>query len=91
VARAILPTAGSFTGSGRLDEKEVESWVGATAGARAGAFEEAARFGELIVLAALGRAVESIVDMAGPAKFHRQNDDRRDQSRLPRNRRFMEF
>jgi hypothetical protein len=65
VARAILPTAGSFTGSGRLDEKEVESWVGATAGARAGAFKHAARFGELIVLAALGRAVESVVDLAG--------------------------
>jgi predicted dinucleotide-binding enzyme len=50
-------------------KKEVEAWVSATAGARAGTFEEAARFGELIVLAALGRAVESIVDLAGPANF----------------------
>jgi predicted dinucleotide-binding enzyme len=50
-------------------KKDVEDWVRATPGAKAGTFEEAARFGEVIVLAALGRAVESIVELAGPANF----------------------
>jgi predicted dinucleotide-binding enzyme len=49
--------------------KDVEGWVGETAGARAGTFEEAARFGEILVLAALGRAVESIIELAGSANF----------------------
>jgi len=50
-------------------KKEVQDWVRETPGARAGTFEEAARFGETIVLAALGRAVENIIELAGPANF----------------------
>jgi len=50
-------------------KKEVEEWVRATPGAQAGTFEEAARFGELVVLAVLGRAVENIIELAGPANF----------------------
>jgi predicted dinucleotide-binding enzyme len=50
-------------------KKDIADWVQANAGAAAGTFEETARFGELIVLAALGRAVESILDLAGPANL----------------------
>lgn len=50
-------------------KKEVADWVRQTPGAKAGTFAETARFGELIVLAALGRAVGSIIDLAGPANF----------------------
>jgi predicted dinucleotide-binding enzyme len=50
-------------------KKEVEAWVRETPGAKSGTFEEAARFGEMLVLAALGRAVESIIELAGPANF----------------------
>jgi 8-hydroxy-5-deazaflavin:NADPH oxidoreductase len=50
-------------------KKEVADWVRATAGAKAATFQEAARFGELLVLAALGRAAESILELAGPENF----------------------
>jgi len=50
-------------------KKEVEEWVRATPGAQAGTFQEAARFGELVVLAVLGRAVENIIELAGPANL----------------------
>jgi predicted dinucleotide-binding enzyme len=50
-------------------KKDVSDWVRETAGATAGTFEETARFGEIVVLAALGRAVDSIIDLAGPANF----------------------
>ncbi len=50
-------------------KKDVEAWVRETAGAKAGTFEETARFGEILVLAGLGRAVESIIELAGSANF----------------------
>lgn len=50
-------------------KKDVQEWVARTPGARAGTFEETARFGEMLVLATLGRVVESVIDMAGPAHF----------------------
>ncbi len=50
-------------------KKEVTDWVAQTPGAQAGTFDQTAKFGELIVLAALGRAVESMIDMAGHANF----------------------
>lgn len=50
-------------------KKEVEDWVQQTAGAKAGTFAETARFGEMLVLAGLGRAVENIIELAGPANF----------------------
>jgi len=50
-------------------KKEVADWVRQTAGAKAGTFAETARYGELILMAALGRAVGSIIDVAGPANF----------------------
>jgi len=50
-------------------KREVSGWVRETAGAKAGTFEAAARFGDLIVLAALGRAVDSMIDLAGAETF----------------------
>ncbi|MBV8732541.1 MAG: NAD(P)-binding domain-containing protein [Acidobacteriia bacterium] len=50
------------------DKKDLTDWASQT-GAKTGSFEEAARFGELIVLAGLGRAAESIIDLARPANF----------------------
>ena len=50
-------------------KKAVEDWLRQTPGARAGTFEEAARFGEMLVLAALGSAIENIIELAGPANF----------------------
>jgi predicted dinucleotide-binding enzyme len=50
-------------------KKEVQDWLRQTPGAKAGTFEQAAQFGEMIALAALGRAVENIIDMAGAANF----------------------
>ncbi|MBV8842044.1 MAG: NAD(P)-binding domain-containing protein [Bryobacterales bacterium] len=50
-------------------KKEVSDWVRDTPGAQAGTFEETARFGDMLVLAALGRAVDEIIDVAGPANF----------------------
>jgi predicted dinucleotide-binding enzyme len=47
----------------------LQQWIRGTPGAQAGSFEEAARFGEVIVLVTLGRAVESAIDQAGPGNF----------------------
>jgi len=59
----------AMIGARGREKGELEDWLRQTPGAKAGTFEEAARFGEIIVLAALGRAIESIVDLAGPANF----------------------
>lgn len=44
---------------------EVRKWVQSTPGATAGTFEQAAQFGDLVVLATLGRAAEEAVALAG--------------------------
>jgi len=48
---------------------EVQKWLGETPGATAGTFEQAAQFGEVIVLATLGRAAEEAISLAGAANF----------------------
>jgi 8-hydroxy-5-deazaflavin:NADPH oxidoreductase len=50
-------------------KKEVANWVTETPGATAGTFADAASFGELIVLAVLGKAVEQVIQLAGPANL----------------------
>jgi predicted dinucleotide-binding enzyme len=47
-------------------KKEVRDWMSQTPGVRAGTFEEAARFGEIVVLAVLGRIAGNIIDLAKP-------------------------
>jgi 8-hydroxy-5-deazaflavin:NADPH oxidoreductase len=48
---------------------DVQKWIRDTSGATGGTFEEAARFGELIVLATLGRVVKNVIDLAGTSNF----------------------
>ena len=48
---------------------DVQKWICDTPGATGGTFEEAARFGELIVLATLGRVVENVIDLAETNNF----------------------
>lgn len=50
-------------------KSEVQQWVRDTPGAVSGTFEETAKFGELMVLATLGRVVESVIDLAGHENF----------------------
>jgi predicted dinucleotide-binding enzyme len=69
--------AGGFIGLGHevmigsRDPEKLSEWA-TKAGERAsaGTFEETARFGDLIVLATLGVAVRSVIELAGPANFH---------------------
>lgn len=46
--------------------EEVQKWLRQTPGTSAGTFAEAAKFGDLIVLAVLGRVVENVIQLAGP-------------------------
>jgi 8-hydroxy-5-deazaflavin:NADPH oxidoreductase len=48
---------------------EVRQWLARTQDASAGTFADAARFGELIVLAVQGRLADKVVDLAGPGNF----------------------
>jgi predicted dinucleotide-binding enzyme len=47
-------------------KQEVRDWMSQTPGSQAGTFEETARFGELVVLAVLGRIAGDVIDLAGP-------------------------
>ncbi|HEX3744575.1 MAG TPA: NAD(P)-binding domain-containing protein [Bryobacteraceae bacterium] len=48
---------------------EIAQWLRSTPGATAGTFEQAAQFGEMVVLATLGRAAEEAIRLAGIANF----------------------
>ncbi len=50
-------------------KKEVQQWLSANPGAAAGTFEQTAKFGELIVVATLGRAAEEAVTLAGTSNL----------------------
>ena len=45
---------------------EVQKWLKEHSGAQVGTFDEAARFGELVVLATAGGAAENAIALAGP-------------------------
>jgi predicted dinucleotide-binding enzyme len=51
------------------NKPEVQQWLKENSGALAGTFEAAAQFGEILVLAALGGAVEQVIRLAGPANL----------------------
>src|SRR3954466_6768787 len=55
---------------GSRDPKKLDEWL-KSAGDRAttGTFSEAARFGDLIILATLGTGTEQAIQMAGPENF----------------------
>jgi 8-hydroxy-5-deazaflavin:NADPH oxidoreductase len=48
---------------------EVPVWLAANPAAKAGTFGETAAFGEIIVLAVMGRVVDEVLDQAGPDHF----------------------
>lgn len=50
-------------------KSEIQDWISSTAGARAGTFEEAARFGEIVVLAVLGRIAGNVIELAQAENF----------------------
>ncbi len=52
-------------GTRKPAEKGVRDWVAQNKGASAGTFAEAARFGDLIVLAVLGRVADKVIELAG--------------------------
>jgi predicted dinucleotide-binding enzyme len=55
---------------GSREPAKLAEWVTAQSGrASAGTFAEAARFGDLIVLATLGTATENVIKLAGPDNF----------------------
>ena len=56
-------------GTRNISKAEVVKWQKANPSGQVGVFAEAARFGELIVLATAGSAAEDVVRMAGPDRF----------------------
>ena len=50
-------------------EKAIQEWLAKNPGASVGSFAEAARDGEVLVLAVLGRAVENVIKIAGAENF----------------------
>ena len=48
---------------------DVQKWLAATPGARAGTFSDAAKFADMAVLATAGLAAESALQLAGPANL----------------------
>ena len=51
------------------NKEEVRNWQRDNPAGATGTFEQAAKFGELLVLATLGRAAENAIDLAGPANL----------------------
>jgi 8-hydroxy-5-deazaflavin:NADPH oxidoreductase len=49
--------------------EDVGSWVAKNPGATAGTFAEAGKFGEILVIAVLARAVEDVIRLAGVENF----------------------
>lgn len=50
-------------------EEDVASWAAKTPGIRTGTFADAAKFGELLVICVLARAVEDVIKLAEPQNF----------------------
>jgi predicted dinucleotide-binding enzyme len=60
---------GVMMGTRNPAKAEVEQWLRENPRGSAGTFQQAAEFGELIVLCTLGRAAEEAIALAGPANF----------------------
>ena len=56
-------------GTRQPGEAEVKKWLAANPGTTAGTFAEAAAFGEVIVIAVLGRIVDKVIELAGKKNF----------------------
>jgi predicted dinucleotide-binding enzyme len=59
----------AMLGTRNPEKPEVQQWLRETAGAIAGTFGQAAQFGELVVIATLGRAAEEAITLAGLDNF----------------------
>lgn len=57
-------------GTRNPNDAKMLSWQSATPGAVLGDFEQTAKFGELIVVAVLARAVEDVIRLAGTENFN---------------------
>ena len=56
-------------GTREPNQHQVREWAAKNAGASVGTFSEAARFGELLILAVLGSAVERVIELAKAESF----------------------
>jgi len=56
-------------GTRNPQKPEVQKWLKENAGGQVGTFAEAAKFGELAVLATMGRIAEEVLQLAGPANL----------------------
>ena len=56
-------------GTRNTSKDEIIKWKDSNAGSQAGSFEDAAKFGELLVLATAGAVIEEVVQLAGPSNF----------------------
>ena len=59
----------AMLGTRDTKKTEVQDWLRENPAAKAGTFAEAAKFGEIIVLATLGEAALNAVELAGPANL----------------------
>jgi predicted dinucleotide-binding enzyme len=60
----------AFVGTRDPKAADVTAWATKTPGVKVGSFAEAAKFGEVLVLAVLARAVEDVILLSGPENFH---------------------
>ncbi len=56
-------------GTRKPEDKNIQAWLAKNPDALVGTFAETARFGDLLVLAVLGRAVEDVIKLAGADNF----------------------
>lgn len=59
-------------GTRNANNEKLKAWLEKTGGKKisVGTFEETARFGDLVVIAVLGEAVEQVLKLAGPSSFY---------------------
>jgi len=56
-------------GTRGAEGQAAHDWVAKTKNASTGSFTEAARFGDIVVLSVLGRAISEVIRLAGPEAF----------------------
>ena len=59
----------AMLGSRDPQKHEVQQWLQGNPGGAVGTFADAAQFGDLVVIATLGRAAEEAISLAGPDNF----------------------
>jgi predicted dinucleotide-binding enzyme len=70
LASAFLQEGNSvMLGTRNVTKEEVITWKNENSGGKAGNFEETVKFGELLVLATSGKAVEEAINLSGPENF----------------------